>query len=300
MYARGLGRILFEVATDDPALTVDESVAELGSGLCLPPQSRRTARSSRTSYRRCTAARALERPFDRHSGRRGAGTNNYNDRIYTTSSVSLIAEFDAEAPFGGAAMERAPTTTLVREETDLTPDGHLRIVCRATGERLDAFETEMAADPWVADLSALTGDGERRVYAVRLTIPAEEAAYAALVDAGGQILSLEHDADGVHARVRCPSREAFVDLKDAWETRYGEFRVRGLYAEHGCDGQTLSPKQREALVVARDRGYFEVPRRATLSDLAAELGVSQQAISERLRRGTNKVMRALVEGTFGS
>jgi glyoxalase family protein len=38
VYARGPGGILFEVATDDPGPTVDESVAKLGSGLCLPPQ----------------------------------------------------------------------------------------------------------------------------------------------------------------------------------------------------------------------------------------------------------------------
>ena len=34
--------------------------------------------------------------------------------------------------------------------------------------------------------------------------------------------------------------------------------------------------------------------------LAEELGISHQAVSERLRRGTNKVMRALVDGTLGS
>ena len=38
MYARGPGGVLFEVATDDPGLTVDESVAELGSALRLPEQ----------------------------------------------------------------------------------------------------------------------------------------------------------------------------------------------------------------------------------------------------------------------
>lgn len=38
VYARGPGGVLFEVATDDPGLTVDESVAELGSALRLPEQ----------------------------------------------------------------------------------------------------------------------------------------------------------------------------------------------------------------------------------------------------------------------
>lgn len=212
-------------------------------------------------------------------------------------AVGLIAEFDAEAPFGDTAMERAPTTTLVREETDLTPDGHLRVVCRATGDRLDAFETAMDADPWVADLLVLAATEERRVYAIRLEVPADETAYAALVDAGGQILALEHDADGVHARIRCPSRETVVDLKEAWEARYGDFRVSGLYTERGGDGRALSPKQREALAVALDLGYFDVPRRATLADVAEELGVSDSAASQRIRRGCRELARPIASET---
>lgn len=206
--------------------------------------------------------------------------------------MGLIAEFEAEPPFGESAMRRAPTTTLVREDTDLTPDGGLRIVCRATGEGLDAFETALADDPWVDDVSVLTETDEYRVYALRLSIPASEAAYAALVEAGGQILALEHDVEGVHARVRCPSREAYVALKEAWEARYGEFRTLGLYTERGGNGRTLSPKQREALVVALDRGYFDVPRRATLAQVAADLGISDTAASQRIRRGCHELVRA--------
>lgn len=48
--------------------------------------------------------------------------------------------------------------------------------------------------------------------------------------------------------------------------------------------QRMTDLQRRTLAVALREGYFEVPRSATLSDLAAELGVSKQAVSERLRR----------------
>ena len=206
--------------------------------------------------------------------------------------MALIAEFEADPPFGQRAMERAPSTTLVREETDLTPDGGIRIVCRATGDDLDAFEAALAADEAVADLTTLAETDESRVYAVRIAIPGDETAYAALVDCGGQILALEHDVDGVHARVRLPSREAYVALKEAWERRYGDLRTLGLYTERGGDGLALTPKQREALAVAIDRGYFDVPRRATLAEVAAELGVSDTAASQRIRRGCRELVRA--------
>jgi hypothetical protein len=206
--------------------------------------------------------------------------------------MSLIAEFEAAPPFGQSAMEQVPSTTLIREETDLTPDGGLRVVCLATGDDLDAFEAALAADEAVAELTTMTAADNRRVYALRLALPGDETAYATLVDCGGQILALEQAVDGVHARVRFPSREAYVVLKEAWERRYGDFRTVGLYTEAGGDGLALTPKQREALAVAIDRGYFDVPRRATLAEVAAELGVSDTATSQRIRRGCRELVRA--------
>jgi predicted DNA binding protein len=211
--------------------------------------------------------------------------------------MGLIAEFEADAPFGQEGMARAPSTTLVREETDLTPDGRLRVVCRATGDDLDAFEAGLAADESVAALTTLTATDDCRVYALRLAARGDETAYATLVACGGQLLALEHDRDGVHARVRLPSREAYVELKEAWEERYGAFLTVGLYTEHGSDGLTLTPKQREALAVALDRGYFDVPRRSTLAEVAADLGISDTAASERIRRGCRELVRAAAPAT---
>lgn len=53
----------------------------------------------------------------------------------------------------------------------------------------------------------------------------------------------------------------------------------------------LTDPQREALATAFEMGYFDVPRRITLVDLADELGVSDQAVSERLRRAESKLIR---------
>nr|WP_222863711.1 helix-turn-helix domain-containing protein [Natronococcus pandeyae] len=39
-------------------------------------------------------------------------------------------------------------------------------------------------------------------------------------------------------------------------------------------------------------GYFEIPRRISLEELAAELGVTHQALSERLRRASDTLAAA--------
>lgn len=56
----------------------------------------------------------------------------------------------------------------------------------------------------------------------------------------------------------------------------------------------LTDEQYEALVLAAQRGYFEVPRATTLDELAEEMGISHQALSERLRRS----FRSLVGGAL--
>ena len=52
----------------------------------------------------------------------------------------------------------------------------------------------------------------------------------------------------------------------------------------------LSNEQREALVLGLQNGYFDTPSRVGLDELADELGVSQQAVSNRVRRGTKRVL----------
>jgi hypothetical protein len=52
----------------------------------------------------------------------------------------------------------------------------------------------------------------------------------------------------------------------------------------------LSPRQREALAVARERGYYEWPREVTAGELAAELGVAKTTFLEHLRRAESKLL----------
>lgn len=56
----------------------------------------------------------------------------------------------------------------------------------------------------------------------------------------------------------------------------------------------LTPKQEEALRVATDLGYFELPRNADAAAVAAELGVSKSAFLERLRRAERAVLTQLL------
>lgn len=52
----------------------------------------------------------------------------------------------------------------------------------------------------------------------------------------------------------------------------------------------LTEAQQTALELAYERGYFESPRQVTMAELGEELGISQQAVASRLRRGNRAIL----------
>ncbi len=55
----------------------------------------------------------------------------------------------------------------------------------------------------------------------------------------------------------------------------------------------FTPAQEEALRAALSAGYFQVPREATATDVADDLGISKSAFLERLRRGLASLLRTV-------
>jgi predicted DNA binding protein len=67
----------------------------------------------------------------------------------------------------------------------------------------------------------------------------------------------------------------------------------GPYSEAGAVLAVLTERQREVLDVARELGYYEVPRRATHREIAEELGLSVGTVGEHLQKMEARVFDAL-------
>lgn len=107
--------------------------------------------------------------------------------------------------------------------------------------------------------------------------------------------------EGWAVELRIPDRTALQNYVVICEERGLQFRLRLVYEERaagtGVETQ-LTERQRKTLLVAHELGYFDIPRRASLADVAAECEVTPQATSERLRRATgNLVETTLVPKT---
>lgn len=67
-------------------------------------------------------------------------------------------------------------------------------------------------------------------------------------------------------------------------------RLHALTPVKTATEAALTDTQQEALVLAYERGYFESPREVTMAELGDDLGISQQAVGSRLRRGINQIL----------
>lgn len=87
--------------------------------------------------------------------------------------------------------------------------------------------------------------------------------------------------------------------KDMGNVRLG--RVAEITPEtdgdNGLDAsieRQLTKQQREALLAALEEGYFEVPRRATATDVADELDISKSSFLGRIKRAQQTVFTQLL------
>jgi hypothetical protein len=162
------------------------------------------------------------------------------------------------------------------------------VVLRVGREGADGFERAAAADRAVTEIRRVSVDGEGRLYRVAFAGPEAVPANAAdWLDAGY--------VDGRWSvTARFEGREAFADHCERLEEGGSAVTVGRLYDGRPGPSDGLTDLQRETLELAYERGFFEVPRAATMQELGEELGVSEQAVSQRLRRGYAR----LIEGSL--
>ncbi|MFC3478896.1 helix-turn-helix domain-containing protein [Halobacterium litoreum] len=209
--------------------------------------------------------------------------------------MSVIAEFTLSHP--GLPMMDALEGTGVEFDVEHAaasdPDRPVLFLW-ATGGDFDRFEANCEDDDTVADLSVVEDTGDRRLYRVQVSAATDLALYPLDDRLEASRLGVTSGEEGLHVRMRFPDRESLSAFRPQLEAKGVDATLRRVYGENDPDfggEHGLSPKQREALETAVEAGFFEVPRDATLSDVADELGVSTQAASERLRRGVSTFVR---------
>ena len=100
--------------------------------------------------------------------------------------------------------------------------------------------------------------------------------------------------------VRGENRGAIAEFREYCQKNDIPIEITAVHAMLPIQGEgyELTETQREALILAYERGYFDTPRRASLEDIADELGITQQSLSSRLRRGHRRLIGATLNGSM--
>ena len=161
-----------------------------------------------------------------------------------------------------------------------------------------AIDGALEDDPSVTDYERLKGNDDEYLY--RVTLAKEVRLVRELIHGyDGTITEVYGDADGWTLEVRFPDREQFSELDDEFE----EFGIHPTYETiesiDDSDDEpmnVLTDSQRRSIELAVDRGYYQVPREVSLQELAREMDISHQALSERLRRAEKRLAEEKLTG----
>ncbi|RDI69632.1 helix-turn-helix domain-containing protein [Halopelagius longus] len=214
--------------------------------------------------------------------------------------MAVTLELDAPAesfPLGRATANAGPASVEAERVVplDRTVSPYIRVVADDRAQ----FEGAVRSHRSVKALELVGDDDDEAIYLAEW-VEAEDDLSALIREVGGAVLTIRGKAGANHWfwRVRFAEHAAlsrFRETCDACCVDVGVRRIFGGIRPGPNPVRDLSDGQRKALTIALREGYFEVPRRTTLSDIANELEISQQAASELVRRAANTVLsRALV------
>lgn len=212
----------------------------------------------------------------------------------------IIVEFQLDHPILRHTLECVPDVRIEWEQSDAIDESRVRILIWAEGDRLEEFESAFEDDPTVTSPTLLAEVGSRRLYQAELANEGlDTSLYPLLTREGGVIRELTSVGTTWEYRLAFPNHQTVDRFFDNCRMHGIPFEIHRLYTEQDAvdpAGPRLTEDQREALAAAVECGYFEVPRQCTLAGLSDRLGISDSAVSQRLRRGINVLVeRNLVD-----
>ena len=208
--------------------------------------------------------------------------------------MSVIARFSVPAtafPLGEVLEVRRGIQ--VRLESVIPTSGTVAPYFWATGRDSEAVVAALEDSPLVEDVRVADEIDSWALFRVDWS-PEVDGLLDAVADADAAILEGTGTGDSWTFRARF---HGHAELSAFYRACVDEGIQIDLEAVHspigdGDGGAGVTDGQREALSTALAAGYFAVPRETTLVELAERLGVSDTAVSQRIRRGLTTLLSA--------
>jgi len=163
----------------------------------------------------------------------------------------------------------------------------------------DSFEDHVGSHPAVDGIREAVREPDRALYAIDWRVD-RDTVFEAIRAEEGQVLSAAGTPTAWEFELRFHHHECLSRFRERCSDAgisLDVLRVSTTTSAEDGPWYGLTCPQREALVTAVERGYYEIPRRISTQELADELSISDQATTERLRRGIDELVRHSLIGT---
>jgi predicted DNA binding protein len=203
--------------------------------------------------------------------------------------MGVATVFEVEIPASALALaetfECAPDAEVRLERTVGGPHDPTPPFVWFHGVEADRIADLLAADGSVAAAEKFGEDSDAHLYEV--TFDAGICSFVEAIFERGGVVVRATATDGVWTfQLRFADRSDVGEVFDDEFIRTYEATVTRLYGSSDAPSVRagVTEKQRRALEIAFEMGYYAVPRDVDLRSVGKQLGVSRQAVSERLRR----------------
>jgi predicted DNA binding protein len=171
----------------------------------------------------------------------------------------------------------------------------------AWNDDLDVFEQRVRAHDHVHEFNEVEEIENRRLYLLNWEIP--DGGFFEGFTTAETIIRNAHgyNTQSWEFEVLFPSQDDLTTFHNHCrenEISYTLGQMQTL-SDAGDDlmESVLTEKQRDAILLALHQGYFQTPRQVTLSELANEFGISQQSLSDLIRRGNEALLEHALLGS---
>lgn len=207
----------------------------------------------------------------------------------------IIATFqlDHEAVGLDQAFERVPKMRVEAERIAAHSTEWTMPCLWTAGTDFTSIDEALSVDPSVEAIVEAAEFADEKYYMIQWT-DSVVSRINSYTNQGGSILSATGTHEGWQVRFRFANREHFDSVRKALNEQGYSYSLLELTEpdKPRLSVGSLTPRQREALVAAWEHGYYNIPREVSGEEIAAELDISHQTLSELLRRGTEKLIKS--------
>lgn len=212
--------------------------------------------------------------------------------------MTLFASVSIDSPVLETSVDPDDELSVTLEQQTMTTDGSLDLTVWGTSTHLGAFEERLDGDETVSEWISIGGTDTRALYRIRLTDEASSTFnYNDWTDGKAVVVSAERTSGRWTIDAYLPDRSVLKQFAAGAESSGVQFDLHEVFESDQLQNTQqfgLSDLQAETLLTALDQGYYAVPRKINLQELAEPFDVSHQAVSERLRRGVNSLINATI------